>query len=126
MSSSSKPKIISFKADGAITKGKAVKIGSDDEHVTQCSANTDLAIGVAQLTVTTAEDTVEVAMPGGGGKILLGESVVAGKYCVPHTDGSLVKANTLGDHIIAMPIEGGVTGDLVGAEIIAAHAAVAE
>lgn len=126
MASSLAPKIVGFLADAAISKGMAVKIGSDDKHVAKGAANTDSCIGIAQVAVTTAEDTVEVALPGGGGKALLGESVVAGKLLVAHTDGTLVKANASGDKIIAMALEGGASGDLIDVVVAASMAAAAE
>lgn len=125
MASSLAPKIVAFLADAAITKGMAVKIGSNDQHVAKSAANTDSSVGLAQVSVTTAEDTVEVAI-GGGAKGLLGESVVAGKLLVAHTDGTLVKANASGDKIIAMAMEGGASGDLIDVVVVPSMAAAAE
>jgi len=126
MASSSAPKILTFKADAAIAKGKAVKIGTDKEHVAVGAANTDHVIGIAQNAVTTAEDLVEVALNGGGGKGLLGETVGAGRLLVSHTDGSLVMANASGDQIVAKSLESGVSGDLVAIEVAYSQAAAAE
>lgn len=126
MSSSFKPMIQAYKADSAIAKGKAVKIGTDRQHVNDCSANTDKAIGIAQNAADAAEDIVEVAMPGGGAKGLLGESVSAGQLLVPHTDGSLVIPNALGDHIIAQALESGVAGDLIAVSVVVGKASAAE
>lgn len=126
MASSLEPKIVGFLAGAAISKGMAVKKGADDSHVIKGTANTSLCIGIAQNAPTTAEDLVEVAVPGGGGKGLLGESVVAGNHLVSHTDGSLVKANASGDMIIAMAMKDGSSGDLVDIVVIAGQAAAAE
>ena len=128
MSSVNSPRIAAFLIDGAIAKGKAVKIGSDDQHVTPGAANTDRCIGINQSSSTdtsTAEDTAEIALPGGGAKVLLGETVVAGDDLVSHTDGTLVKPNAEGDQIIARALEGGSAGELVAAEVYyaTAHAA---
>lgn len=125
MASHVKPTIVALKADAAITKGMAVKSGSDNDHVAKGSANTSLVVGIAQNTVTTAEDVVEVAVSGGA-KGLLGESVVAGKLLVSHTDGSLVKANASGDHIVAMAMQDGASGDLIDVMVVFGQAAAAE
>lgn len=126
MSSSSAPKIQVFFADGAITKGTSLKRGSDDGHVTPCTANTSKVIGIAQNTVTTAEDAVEVALPGGGGKALLGGSCAMGDLLVPHTDGSLKIIQAAGNRLAAKAMVAGVTGDLIGVEVIDGQAYAAE
>lgn len=113
MASSLEPKIATFKADAAIAKGKAVKAGTDFKHVAVGAANTDRCLGIIQNAPTAAEDGAEVALPGGGAKGLLGETVSAGNDLVAHTDGSLVKPNADGDQIIARAVQDGVSGDLV-------------
>jgi hypothetical protein len=118
MSSTSTPRIQVYKADAAIAKGKAVKIGSDREHVAVCSANTDKAIGILQSASTAAEDLVEVALQGGGAKALIGETISAGAYLVAHTDGTLVKPNAAGDHVCAMAMEDAVANDLAAVEVV--------
>lgn len=125
MASSSTPNIVSFLADAAIAKGKAVKAGTDFKHVAVGAANTDRCHGILQTATTAAEDVAEVAQPGGGAKGLLGETVAAGDDLVSHTDGSLVKPNAEGDQIIARAIQGGVAGDLVDVVVYyaTAHAA---
>lgn len=125
MASSLTPQILVFKADAAISKGSAVKIGTDAQHVAKGAANTDKCIGIAQGAATAAEDLIEVAVAGGA-KALLGETCAAGSLLVSHTDGSLVKANTLGDHLVAKAIGGGASGDLTEVIITFGHAAAAE
>jgi hypothetical protein len=66
MSSFNSPRIVTFLADAAIAKGKAVKIGTDAKHVAVGAANTDKCIGIAQSASTAAEDPIEVALQGGG------------------------------------------------------------
>jgi len=122
MASTLQPQILAFSADAGITKGKAVKSGTDFKHVAVGAANTDRCIGIIQNTPTTAEDVAEVAFPGGGAKVLLGETVAAGKDVCAHTDGTLVAVNAEGDQIIARLIEGGVSGDLVDAIVYYATA----
>lgn len=126
MASSLAPQIQIFKAGAAISKGMAVKPGADNNHVLKGSANTSLCIGVAQSAPTTAEDPVEVAVVGGGGKGLLGETVAAGNHLVSHTDGTLVKVNASGDNIIALAMADGVSGDLIDIMVISGQGAAAE
>jgi hypothetical protein len=126
MASHSEPRILVYKADGAIPKGSAVKIGSDSEHVVVGSANTDDCVGVAQNAVTAAEDLVEVALPGGGGKGLAGESITAGKLLVSHTDGSLVQTNASADRVIGMALEDASADDVFAIEVMVAVAVGAD
>lgn len=125
MASHAISQIVDLLAAAAIAKGKAVKIGADDNHVVVGAANTDKVLGILQTATTAAEDVAEIAV-GGGAKALLGESVVAGNLLVSHTDGSLVKANALGDFIIAKAMEAGASGDLIDVMVIHGHAAAAE
>jgi hypothetical protein len=111
MAVSMSPKILAFKADAALTKGWAVKVGSDSKHVAKATAKTDNQIGIAQNTVTTAEDVVEVALPGGGAKGLAGGSISAGDMVSATSDGSLIATTTTDDNYVGMAQEDAVTGD---------------
>lgn len=127
MASHSEPRIYLFKHTAAIAKGKAVKISNAaGDTVVVGAANTDRCIGIIQNAASSSLEGAEVALPGGGGKALLGESVSAGDYLVSHTDGSLYKANAEGDHIIAIAMQDGVAGDLIAVEVViaTAHAAL--
>lgn len=128
MASHSTPRIITVIADGSIAKGKAVKVGSGylAGHVRIGAANTDRCYGLAQVEATASGDYLEVAIVGGGGKALLGETVSAGEDLVSHTDGSLVKPNAAGDEIIARAVESGVSGDLISVEVIHSSANAAQ
>ncbi len=126
MSVSNRPNMETFLADAAISKGMACKGGTDASHVAKGSANTSRTIGPAQNAATAAEDAVEVALPGGGGKFLLGETVVFGSYLVSHTDGTWVKANAAGDHVGGYALEGGVAGDLINGQVVCFEAYDAE
>jgi hypothetical protein len=46
-----------YKPDAAIVKNRFVKGGSDGQHVAQCAASTDRALGVARVDISTAEAT---------------------------------------------------------------------
>jgi len=126
MASSSEPRLQSFQSDdAAMAIGQAVKIGTDREHVELGAANTDRCIGLVQNVVTAIEGIVEVALPGGGAKGKLAETIVAGNDLVSDSSGNLVKPNAEGDEIIARALEGGVSGDVIGVEVslATAHAA---
>lgn len=125
MASHSEPRILTLKADAAIAKGKAVKGGADDDHVSVCSANTDKAIGLAQGASTAAEDAIEIALPGGGAKGLLGETVAVGDLLVADAAGKLVKKNAIGDRVIAMALQAGILNDIIAVEVVVGDAAAA-
>jgi hypothetical protein len=118
MSSHSNPRIYTFLADSSIAKGKAVKIGTDKNHIALGAANTDKVFGIAQVEAVASGDSIEVALQGGGAKALLGEAVSAGNYLVSHTDGSLVKPNADGDVVVAMAMQDGSSGDLISVEVM--------
>lgn len=122
MSSHSKSRVQTFKAGGAIAKGKSVKIGADREHVVAGAANTDGLIGIAQNAAANAEDLVEVALPGGGAKALAKESITAGKLLTSNADGALEQTNASGDRVIGMAMEDAAAGDLFAVEVIVATA----
>lgn len=127
MSSHSEPRIYTFKNTAAIAKGKAVKMsGAAGDTVVVGAANTDKCIGIIQNAASSSLEGAEVALQGGGAKALLGESVSAGDYLVSHTDGSLVKANAEGDHVVAVAMQDGASGDLIAVEVtlFTAHAAL--
>lgn len=126
MAVSNKQNMETFLADGAISKGMAVKMGTDESHVAKATANTDKAIGLCQNDPTAAEDACEVALPGGGGKGLVDETVSAGAYLVAKSNGKLEKANAAGDHVCAMALQSGVAGDLINCLVVAFEAYNAE
>lgn len=123
----SDPRMYTYKAGGAIPVGYAVKFVTDDETIVVGAANTDRCLGIAQGepgSSASSGDDVEVALPGGGARAKLGENVARGDYLVSHTDGTLVKANAEGDHVIAYAMESGSSGDVIGVEVVmfTAHA----
>jgi hypothetical protein len=121
-SSIPQPNIVAFKADAAIAKGKAVKIGTDAQHVAVCSAASDKSIGIVQSVGSAAEDMLEVALPGGGAKALSGGTISAGDLLVPDSNGALVASSSNAERAIAVALEGAASGDLfavmVSAQII--------
>lgn len=116
MSSTSAPKIQTFKAGAAILKGIPVKAGADREHVVVCTAASDKSIGIAQCAATSAEDYVEVALNGGGGKALAQGTISMGEMLVPGSAG-VVASSTGGERHCAVAMEDAVAGDMFATEV---------
>ncbi len=121
MSSHAEPRTLTFLTDTAtVAKGSVVKAGSDNKHVAKSAAATSLNIGLAQNATTSVGDKIEVALPGGGGKALLGIGGAAfGDLLTSDSSGTLVVTTTPGDRYIAMAMEAGVIGDLISVEVVA-------
>lgn len=117
MASSSSPRIEIFKADGAIAKGKAVKAGSDKDHVAVAAAASDKIIGWAQNDADVAGDKVEVALPGGGSKVLCGGSVSMGDMLTSDASGKAIVTTTNADRYAGVAMQDGVAGDIIYAEV---------
>lgn len=126
MASINTPRIVSYKADGAIALGKAVKMGTDNQHVAVASAVGDKMIGIAQNAATTAGDLVEVALPGGGAKALSSGTIAAGKLLTAHTDGSLKVVAQANDRVVAMAMEDASASDVFSVEVVICQATATE
>lgn len=126
MSSMVKPVIATFECSAAISKGNAVKFGSSNKIVTKASATTDKLIGIAQNTVTTAGDLVEVAMPGGGGKALAKTTIALGDLLGVNADGSIQKVANAGDRVIGIAMDSAAANDIFAVHVIAGHAYAAQ
>lgn len=118
MASYTQPRIYAFKAAAAQAAYTAVKAGADREHVAICSAKTDKSLGIAMSAPTAADEVLEVALPGGGGKAKLGGSVSMGDLLAPTTDGTLIATTTAGDTYIARAMENGVQNDVIAVEVV--------
>jgi hypothetical protein len=118
MASYSEPRISSFKQDGVVSAYLAVKPGTDAEHVAVASAATDKIIGIQQCASTAAEDIVEVAMPGGGGKAKLGGTVSFGDYLTADSDGKLIATTTANNKVCAQAMSDGVANDVIPVEVL--------
>jgi hypothetical protein len=122
----SRPRIQTYKSDGAIPKGSAVKIGTDRGHVAKCTAATDKSIGIAAGSTSGAEESVEVYLPGGGGKGLAQASISAGALLTSHTDGSLKPVAAANNRVIAMAMEDASANDIFALEVLVAQATATE
>ncbi len=105
MASMIKPLIGTYEADGAITKGCAVKFvtAKGGKRVVQATATTDSVCGVAQSAAVNA---------GGGGKGLAKTTIAAGNRLGCNADGSLQKVATQGDSEFATADNDAVAGDI--------------
>lgn len=125
-----KSQVVSYKAETAVDPYRAVKPGTAENQVVEGAANTDRCIGISANSLAdgqvAAGSVVEVFMPGGGGKMILGETVAKGDDLVSHTDGSGVKPNAEGDQIIARALKAGVAGDVIPVIVYLATAHAAQ
>lgn len=118
MASSVRPLVVTLYAGGTIVAGHAVKFGADGKHVVECTASTDLAIGIALSGTTTSGDPVEVAVSGGGAKAVCHASVSKGQFLAPFTDGTLNASLSNKDVIVAQAHDDGVAGDLIPVMVV--------
>ena len=121
MASTPTPIIHSFRAGGTIVKGHAVKIGADAQHVVECTAATDKAIGIANNDAST-DGAVEVCLPGGGAEGKAQGTIAAGKLVVSHTDGTLKAVATAGDRLVGFALDTAAAGDLFPVFVVAGQA----
>jgi hypothetical protein len=121
MSSHAQPNCLTFKAGAAISKGMAVKPGADNSHVVKAAAATDKAVGLALCDAAAAEDKVEVALPGGGAKALLGGTVSFGDLLASDAAGKLVATTTADNRVVAIAMEDGVASDLISVHVVVSN-----
>ncbi len=118
MSAYMPPRVVTLKCGAAITKGMIVKPGADRDHVVKTAAATSKNLGIALNDTTTAEDKVEIALPGGGAKVLLADTVSFGDLITGDSAGKGVATVTAGDRYVAIAMEDGVVGDLIAVEVV--------
>ena len=116
MSSSSEPRIKTFKADGAIGQYRFVKPGSDENHVAQADVGST-PIGVAQVAAAAAEDKVEVHLLSGGTLVQLGGTVSGGDSLKPDANGKAIVASVDTNKAGALAMDAGILNDVVSAEL---------
>lgn len=108
-----------YKVGTAVTKGKLVKLVTDDDHVTDASAG-EQGIGIALETKTTADTDVQIAMLAGAAiiPVLVGTGgATRGSYASAVADGftnQAVGGGTVAKHIAGVFTQSGVAGDFVG------------
>lgn len=118
MSAIKKPNCLTFLATAAIAKGKAVTLDSTGKKVTAAGAVTDKSIGIAMNDAAGAGDKVEVALSGGGAKVLAGGSISAGDLLAPTTGGALIATTSATNRYVAIAMEDMASGDLGSADVV--------
>lgn len=114
--SSFKPFILTYKAEAAITKGQFVKFGADDLSVLPAGDGEDV-IGIAQNDAAAVGDPVEVAKPGGGGRVKLSATLARGAAVASNASG-LAKAPASGDRVGAVLEESGAANEIVSCSVL--------
>lgn len=117
MAAFSRPRFATLKAGGTIRKGRAVKHGSSDDVLVECTASTDKSVGLAANDALEGE-AIEYYQPGGGGKGHYQTNVSRGDFLTSHTDGTLKPATGPTDRVCAMAMEQGVAGDHGAVEVM--------
>ena len=119
MSSYPRPNMLTFKCAAAVVKGTVAKPGADAQHAVVSAAATSKNFGIFQSVTTTAEDPVEVALPGGGGLAKLGSGGCAfGDFLAADSNGALVVTTTPGNFVSAQALADGAEGDLVPVNVL--------
>lgn len=113
-------------SDEAIVKYRFVRCGSDANHFALAEA-AERTVGISMNTTTASAQLQEVAKQGGGAKLELGGTVLAGQYIKPTTAGKGIKAAAEGDEVGAQAMQDGESGDIIAVEVVqfTAHAAEA-
>lgn len=125
MAVSSKPRLRTFKAEGAIAPYRAVKWGTTNDTMLQCGLN-EKGMGIYQGEENlVAGDFGEVAIQGGGGLMEINETIAAGKFLTPSANGIGEIVDAAAEFYNAISQESGVTGDIIGVEVVGASYAVA-
>jgi len=101
---------MSLVAQGAITQYVFVKPSAADFGCDECTADTDLAVGVAQDAAVQG-DPVSVAF-GGVAKVLLGGTVTVGLALTSAADGTATSA-VAGDVAHGIALTAGAAGDVI-------------
>lgn len=118
MASHSDPRVLSFKAgaDLSAKQHRFVKFGSTDELVVSASGAAEVVMGILGNAPASGE-IAEVYLPGGGAKLKLAGTVARGAYIATNATGEGVAA-VAGEKYGAMAMESGVSGDVIGVEVI--------
>lgn len=125
MASHSTPRIQAFRAgaDLSAKKNCFVKFGSDDESVVAAGAGEE-TVGILQSSDSTSGRIGEVALQGGGAKLLLGGTVTRGAYLKSDANGAGVAVTTDKDKYGAKAMASGVAGDVIGVEVVQGQASI--
>lgn len=124
MAVSSKPRLRTFKSEGVIRPYRAVKWGTANDQMLECDAN-EKGMGIYQGEESLAAgDFGEIAIQGGGGLLEVSETVAKGKFLTPTADGIGEVVDAANEYYNAIAQESGVSGDIIGVEVIGATESV--
>lgn len=117
MAAHSEPRIYGYTAGEDLSSKQYhfVKFGADKETVLGAGAN-ERAIGVLMNAPENGEQA-EVALPGGGAKLKVAESVSLGKMLTSTAASKGEVADAAGEWIGAVAYEDGSSDDIVGVEV---------
>ena len=108
-----------YQVGTAVTKGKLVKFGADDDHVTDASA-AEQGMGIALETSSTVDARVQIALLAGASivPVLVGTGgATRGSYASAVANGfsnQTTGGGTVAKHIAGIFLQTGVAGDFVG------------
>lgn len=124
MASHLKPNIQTFKASADLSDYQyhfvQIVVGTEDE-VELAGAN-EKTIGILMNDPDTAGQPAEVAVLGGGGLLVVSETVAALKLLTPTSASHGEVADAAGEWVGAMALNAGVVNDVVEVQILAMHA----
>ena len=93
-----------------------VKFGTDEKTVLGCGAN-ERAIGIL-MNAPESGEKAEIALPGGGGKLLISETVALGNLLTSTASGQGEVADAAGEWVAAIAHKAGVASDIIPVEVI--------
>jgi len=124
MGSFTQPRIKSFNQGTSCVGNqfKFVKFGASDEVVVPCSAADEKTIGVQMNAPGGIDEQIEVALPGGGAKLIASAGITRGAYLAA-TAAGLAKTSAPGaglhSHVGAIAHESGVLNDVIEVDVVA-------
>lgn len=122
MAAYSQPRIYSFRATAACGAYRVMKGGASEAYMQKATAATDKAQGISMSEATKADEMIEVALPGGGGKLILGVGGCAvGDLLVSDANGAGVVTSSANDKVIAKAMSAGVENDIIAVEVVASN-----
>jgi hypothetical protein len=117
MSTSSDPKMKTYKAEGAILPYTFVKWGTAEGGMLACGAN-EKPCGIYQGEDTLASGEFgDVALMGGGALLKISETITRGKYLTSTASGQGEVADAADEPVGAIAFEDGVADDIIGVEV---------
>ena len=110
-------------AQAAVTQYTFVKPSAVRFGCIECTADTDIAVGVAQDAAAVAEEEIAVAF-GGVAKVALNATITIGQALTSDADGR-AKAAAAGDVAQGVALEGGVQNDIISMLVLPSNRLIA-